>query len=109
MYNRNEWLGFVIGNPGDELLTLTRCHSCRLPQLYEALEGWKSLRPSLQLKGHERGMFFVSFFLMAYKDGTLLIDGAIGKFASKIVFFNGVQKPIKVYLRFSQILRIFVV
>ena len=24
-------------NPGDEPLTLTRCHSCKWPQLYEAL------------------------------------------------------------------------
>ena len=28
---------------GDEPLTLTRCHSCELPKLYEALEGWKSV------------------------------------------------------------------
>ena len=27
----------------DEPLTLMRCHSCRLPWLYEALEGWKSI------------------------------------------------------------------
>ena len=26
-------------SPGEESLTLTRCHSCGLPQLYEALEG----------------------------------------------------------------------
>ena len=26
---------------GDEPLTLMRFHSCRLPQLYEALEVWK--------------------------------------------------------------------
>ena len=25
---------------GDEPLTLTQCHNCELPQLYEALEGW---------------------------------------------------------------------
>ena len=28
---------------GDELMTLMICHSCGLPQLYEALEGWKSV------------------------------------------------------------------
>ena len=27
-------------SPGDEPLTLTRCHRCGLPQLYE---GWKSV------------------------------------------------------------------
>ena len=27
-------------SPEDEPLTLTTCHSCVLPQLYEALEGW---------------------------------------------------------------------
>ena len=36
--------GECIGrSPGDEPLTLTRWHSCGLPQLYEALEGWKSI------------------------------------------------------------------
>ena len=30
-------------SPGDEPLTLKRCHSCGLPQLYEAFEGWKSV------------------------------------------------------------------
>ena len=30
-------------SPGDESLTLMRCRSCRLPQLYEAFEGWKSV------------------------------------------------------------------
>ena len=46
--DRSEWQGFFVGEymgrcPGDEPLTLTRCHSCGLPQLYEALEGWKSV------------------------------------------------------------------
>ena len=36
----SEWQGFVRG---DEPLTLMRCHSCGLPQLYEAFEGWKSI------------------------------------------------------------------
>ena len=32
--------GECIGyRPGDEPLTLTRCHSCELPQLYEIIEG----------------------------------------------------------------------
>ena len=36
--------GECIGrNPGDEPLTLTRCHSCGLPQLFEAFEGWHSV------------------------------------------------------------------
>ena len=30
-------------SPGDEPLTLTRYHSCRLPQLYEVIERWKSV------------------------------------------------------------------
>ena len=30
-------------SPGDVPLTLTRCHSCGLPQLHKALEGWKSI------------------------------------------------------------------
>ena len=37
-----EWEG--MGRyPGDEPLTLTRCHSCGLQQLYEALEEQKSV------------------------------------------------------------------
>ena len=44
MYNRNEYQGFVGGGclgyiPGDEPMTLTRCYSCGLPQLYKALGG----------------------------------------------------------------------
>ena len=44
VHDRSVWRGFVRGNvwgvrPGDEHLTLTRCHSCELPQLYEAFEG----------------------------------------------------------------------
>ena len=36
--------GECIGrSPGDEPLTLTRCHSSGLLQLYEALERWKSV------------------------------------------------------------------
>ena len=30
-------------NPGDKPLILMKCQSCRLPQLYEALEEWKSI------------------------------------------------------------------
>ena len=42
--DRSEWRGFVRGecmgrSPEDKPLTLTRCHSCGLPQLYEAPEG----------------------------------------------------------------------
>ena len=30
-------------NPANKSLTLTRCHSCGLLQLYESLKGWKSV------------------------------------------------------------------
>ena len=40
MVYEREYMGSSLGN---ELLTLMRCHSCGLPQLYEALEGWKSV------------------------------------------------------------------
>ena len=44
--------------PGDEPLTLTRCHSCDLQQLYEALEG----RYSVCDQGHKvENLFFISF------------------------------------------------
>ena len=49
-------------SPRDEPLTLMRYHSCGLPQLCEAHEGWKSVWPKLQLKGHkEETLFFFSF------------------------------------------------
>ena len=41
----------------DEPLTLMRWQNCGLPQLYEALEEWKCLWPSLQLKGHKEDNF----------------------------------------------------
>ena len=45
-------------SPEDEPQTLTRYHSCGLPQLYEAL-GWKLFScPSLQLKGDKGEIFF---------------------------------------------------
>ena len=46
--DRSEYWPFVRGNAwgvalGNEPLTLARCHSCGLPHLYEALEGWTSV------------------------------------------------------------------
>ena len=47
VHHKREWRGFVrekcVGcSPGDEPLTLMRCPSCWLPQLYESLERGKS-------------------------------------------------------------------
>ena len=57
---------------GDEPLTLTRCHSCGLPQLYETFEGWNvRLWLGLQLKGHKRGNFLFFFSLLSF-DSLLL-------------------------------------
>ena len=69
MDNLRELLGVrrrMGGSPGDEPLTLTRCHSYGLPQLYEAFVGWKSIlwpSPSIQLKGHEGEILFIFTFL----------------------------------------------
>ena len=60
-------VGFCEGecmgrSPGHEPMALTRCHSCALPQVYEAL-GWKSIcGRAYNLKG-KRGKFlsFLSF------------------------------------------------
>ena len=42
--DRSEWRGNAWGaSLGDGLLTLMRCHSCGLPHLYEAVEGWNSV------------------------------------------------------------------
>ena len=50
-------------SPGDEALTLTRSHSCELPQLYEALVGRKfvwGLSPQFNCI-KEKISFFISF------------------------------------------------
>ena len=49
---------------GDEPLALTRCHSCWLPQLYEALEGWKSVcERAYNLKGIKGKIYVCLLFL----------------------------------------------
>ena len=63
--DKSEWWKFVRGNAWGVPLTLTRCHSCRLPQLYEALEGWRSYcGQAYDLKGI-KGKF--SVFLLFLK------------------------------------------
>ena len=64
-----EWMvevceGKCMGrNPGDEPLTLTRCHSCGVQQLHEALEGWKSVcGRGYNLKGIKVTICFSSLF-----------------------------------------------
>ena len=58
VYDRSVWRGFVSGNAWDvsqedEPLTLARCYSCELSQLYKAFEGVEvCLWPNVQLKGH---------------------------------------------------------
>ena len=42
--------------PGEEPLTSTRCHSCRVPQLYKALEG--------KLKGKISVFLYFVFILL---------------------------------------------
>ena len=45
-------------SPRDAPLTLTRCHSSGLPQLFEAIEGWKSVcGRAYSLKGTNRKFF----------------------------------------------------
>ena len=54
-----------MGCNGDEPLTLTKYHSSRLPQLYEAL-GWKSVcGRAYSLKGLKGKIFFFSFLSYA--------------------------------------------
>ena len=56
--------------PGDETLTLTRCHSCELPQPWEALGGRKSVcGEAHNLRAHRLNFLFsylldllISFF-----------------------------------------------
>ena len=59
-------------SPGDEPLTLTRCHSCGLPQLYEACEGWKSVcGRAYNLQGIKG--YFMGFFFSCLSFGFLLL------------------------------------
>ena len=64
--DRCKWWSFegeCMGHsPGDVPLTLTRCHSCGLPHLYEALEGWRFVCGlAYSLKAYRRK--FIFYFL----------------------------------------------
>ena len=48
----------VGSRPGQQRLTLTRCHSRGLPQLYEAIEGWRSV---CGIKDKKKIVFFLYF------------------------------------------------
>ena len=66
VHERSVWWGFVRGNAlgiayVDEPLTMRRCHSCEMPQPYEALEGWNSTCG--QATEHKGENFFSSFLL----------------------------------------------
>ena len=51
-------------SPGDKPLILMRCHSCGLPQLYEALEGWKTVcGRAYNSTGINMFLFYCSSFL----------------------------------------------
>ena len=54
-------------SPGDEGITLTRCHSCGLLQLYEAFEGWRSVSGRAYNLNVIKGnfLFFFSFLSFA--------------------------------------------
>ena len=66
-----EWMGH---SPGDESLALTRCHSCGLLGLYEALD-WKSCSwPNLQTKGH-KVLLFLIMLLISWHDACRLHGG----------------------------------
>ena len=63
-------------SPRDEPLTLTRCHSCGLPQLYEALEGGSpSVAESTLIKGMKRKTSF--FQLRCFSNVTLFTAGCV--------------------------------
>ena len=48
----------MLRSPGDESLTLTRCYSCGLAQLYEAFEGGKSVCARAYNLKDIKGKFF---------------------------------------------------
>ena len=49
---------------GDEPLALTRCLSCGVPQLYEALDGWKFIcGRAYNIKGIKGKIYVILLFL----------------------------------------------
>ena len=69
-------------SPEDEPLTLTRCHSCGLLQLYEALEGGKSVYGrAYNLKGIKGLIYFflfkLCFFLLSPFHSMMRADPAV--------------------------------
>ena len=64
-------------SPVDEPLTLTRCHSCGLSQLYEAL-GWKSVcGRAYNLKGIKRKIFLSFLFTVAHFHSMMHADPTV--------------------------------
>ena len=73
-------------SPGDELLTL-RCHSCGLPQLYEAFEGWKPICGRAYNLKSIKGKFFV--FLLFYCSsflGMVRADPAMAGRSDSVIY-----------------------
>ena len=68
-------------SPGDEPLTLTRCHSYGLPKLYEACKGWKSVCGRVyNLKGIKGKfpvflLFYCSYFLGMMRADPMVTGG----------------------------------
>ena len=52
--------------PGNEPLTLTRCHSCELQKLYEAFEGGSPSMTKLTTLGHEGEILSFSFTYLLF-------------------------------------------
>ena len=76
-------------SPGDEPQTLTRCHSCVLPQLYEAFEGWKSVcGGAYNLKGIERKFLFFFFLSFASFLGMMRADPVVTGKGDSIMNIN---------------------
>ena len=62
---QGEWwmIGVYCGSyPGDEILTLKRCHSSEFPQLNEGLEGRKSICGQVHNLEHKGENFFFHIF-----------------------------------------------
>ena len=57
--------------PRNETLTLTRCHNCVLPQLYESPEGWKSVRGQMYILKALKGKMSVFLSYLAFLLSTV--------------------------------------
>ena len=73
-------------SPGNEPLTLMRCYSCGLPQLYESLEGWNSVfGRAYNLKGIKGKISVFLLFSCSSFHGMMRADLAVAEGSESLI------------------------